>query len=130
MAPVLGKRKREAASEKSKSADNGCEREQTPTEDETNILQDVLRRHFEQRFKPLDVVEKQEEPEKVEEEPEEESEEEWSGLSEGEESEVEIVEANGGAKRSDILDGKSAMKAFMVCALLIIVYGEPVPNRS
>lgn len=132
--PILGKRKRAqvASSIGSQKVEPGKQPRVTDTttgpntsavnaESENNdILQEILRRHFEQRFKPLAVEEKALDTLATEEQDEDEDEEEeWSGISDQDEEQgapvVEIVDhgkARGDA-RGD-LQQKAALRAFMV----------------
>ena len=114
MAPLLGKRKRTAPKEPAKATDGGSEREKTPTEDEARILADVFRRHFEQRFRPLEKKEEkvsQSELNQSDGESEHDSENEWSGFTE---DEVEVIEHNGPTKSTDEFSDRAELKAFMV----------------
>lgn len=87
MATILGKRKRRAALD---AKDNRQDGEDSETL-ELNA-QEVFRRHFEAHFKPLPQVER---PVKVLEEQavgESEDDSEWDGISDGEQTVVQVVE--------------------------------------
>lgn len=109
MTPTLGKRKRQAA----RHTEDGQEEHE-----HTNLLeqeaQDILRRHFEAKFKPLPQIQKkaevvnEEEPEVA---PEEDS--EWGGISDGEQDAVQIVEHTDGQSRIVTMP-KDELKSYMV----------------
>ena len=111
MSPHLGKRKRRSAvaeQERLSASTNDAESDQ---ED----LQDVFRRAFEAKFKPLPVAVKVlarlDEDEHIE-DGEGQDESDWSGLS-GDEQDIQIVEHNS-RDRSNEQFSRQEMKAFMV----------------
>lgn len=114
MAPTLGKRKRvtrEQLAQPSRSP-SISDSEDSDRED----LQEVFRRAFEAKFKPIQiepVIKIPEQDEVVAEDEDEESDSEWSGLSSDEDNGVEIVECAGAQRGSDKAS-KAEMRAFMV----------------
>lgn len=150
-APILGKRKRAQAASSNgnpkvqpakqhESADTTIRPQLSADgaqEEDNNILQEILRRHFEQRFKPLPEDEKVSETIATEEqdEDEDEDEEEWGGISdEDEEQAAPVVEVvDHGKARGDArgdLEQKAALKAFMVSFTTAAVFSEPNMQRS
>jgi hypothetical protein len=100
MTTHIGKRKR-AESEESESSEIDAE--------------EIFRRHFEKRFKPLPGVQKAAMPMEAvsEDEPSEES--EWGGISEPAEESVEVIEHSDAQSRREAMP-KEERKAFMVCS--------------
>lgn len=120
MAVALGKRKRrvEVASEQGSVADMGAE---SKHED----LQDVFRRAFEAKFKPLRVQKREQEvPEVVGEDEQDINDEEsdWSGISEPEDSILVVEHAS--IQRPDVALDKQALKAFMVSLQWPYLFGH------
>lgn len=109
MAPTLGKRKRQTpkAPENDSHDDNNAESFQLDA-------QEILKRHFEARFKPLPQVEKAKivEEEKLEDSSEKDS--EWDGISEDEEqNNVQIIEHTDTQPRIATMS-KNILKSYMV----------------
>jgi hypothetical protein len=109
MAPALGKRKRQAAG---KAGDDQQDDENTRLLEQE--AQEILRRHFEAKFKPLPQVEKkayavdEEQPEKTSEE-----DSEWGGISDEEQDAVQIVEHTDAQSRITTMS-KDELKSYMV----------------
>jgi hypothetical protein len=78
-------------------------------------MQELFRRAFEAKFKPLDVEPKKPKIEKAPavEEEEEEEESDWSGLSDSESNKVEVIEYKDATYDSDEEASKAAKRAFM-----------------
>lgn len=118
MAPLLGKRKR---TDKETASGASSQRETAAANAEENAqeLQDIFRRAFEAKFKPLVT-----EPEALSKdigksEEEAESEEDWDGLSADDDDEEEVsglvqVVEHGVIAETETLT-RAEMKAFMVC---------------
>ncbi|KAI9049992.1 hypothetical protein LZ554_006137 [Drepanopeziza brunnea f. sp. 'monogermtubi'] len=106
MSTTLGKRKRRAPKEDATPRDQS---EESGT-DELDA-QEIFRRHFEAQFKPLPVVQK---AELVEESSDEELEEDsdWSGISDGKENGVLVVEHEDAQTRMAAMS-KEELKLFM-----------------
>lgn len=108
MATNLGKRKRGSPEPAKSRKDNGDLPESVEPD-----AQEIFRRHFEARFKPLPVVKK---PVKVvEETPEDgsEAESEWDGISDNGETSVQVIEHTD--KEAQIaMMSKEQLKEFMV----------------
>jgi hypothetical protein len=108
MATTLGKRKRRQV-----GVTKEDQREHSGDSGALEIdAQELFRRHFEAKFKPLPAVKK---VEKVVEETENDSEDEsdWDGISEDEEGAVEVVEHTDAHARMALMS-KEEVKAFMV----------------
>lgn len=114
MATTLGKRKRRTAESTKEDRRDSSEDSGSAEVD----AQELFRRHFEAKFKPLPVVKKVEKA--AEEDSEDDSEEEsnWDGISEGGEV-VEVVEHTDTQSRLALMS-KEELKAFMVCQFLAI----------
>lgn len=108
MAPTLGKRKRLAAGT---VKDDGREGSEGSGSSEVDA-QELFRRHFEARFKPLPVVKKAEKVIEVQED-EFEEESDWDGISEDGEGGVQVVEHTDAQARMALMS-KEELKAFMV----------------
>ena len=117
MTAVLGKRKRVSGKDE-KSAKSAT----TPdVKSDTEDLQDIFRRAFEAKFKPLDVpvtVAADAEEEEISEPEDLSDESDWSGLSDGEDN-VQIVEHTTTSRRPEESLSKQELKAFMVRMLLL-----------
>lgn len=143
MAAILGKRKRaqaassnghqKAESVKQHKPTNTTTKPNPSTEtaetEDNNILQEILRRHFEQRFKPLPEDEKVSDATATEEQEEDEDEEEWGGISdEDEEQAAPVIEVvDHGKTRGDArgdLEQKAALRAFMVSSATATAFNE------
>lgn len=120
MAVMLGKRKRARG-----SADGAGEREDwrssSPSpescadEAEERDVQDVFRRHFEAKFKPLVRVEApMTQEETVDVAGEEDEEDEWEGFESEDEAPITVVEHNGALEGMASRLEKRELKAFMV----------------
>ena len=109
MATTLGKRKRRTAEVTQDHARDDSENSESSEVD----AQELFRRHFEAKFKPLPVVK---EAEKLVEAQEDDSEEEsdWDGISEDEQAAVEVVEHTDAQSRMALMS-KEELKVFMVC---------------
>lgn len=107
MSMILGKRKRRTLKSVREGKRESSEESESPEVD----AQELFRRHFEAKFKPLPVVKK---AEKVVEIQEDESEEEsdWDGISEDGQA-VEVVEHTDTQSRTALMS-KDELKAFMV----------------
>lgn len=92
------------------------------SDSEGGNIQDIFRKAFEAKFKPLDVEPKKRKVEEVVEDAEQEEEEEesdWSGISSDEdEPNVEVVEYRTPAQIATERASKAELKAFMVRCLL------------
>ena len=119
MASLLGKRKRTNKAE-ARSASSKSEKIAAPSvEENAQELQDIFRRAFEAKFKPLVVESKAvlEDGEEVEDRAD--SEDDWVGLSADDDEEeagqgqVQVVE-HGTIAETEALT-RAEMKAFMVC---------------
>ncbi|KAF1851210.1 uncharacterized protein K460DRAFT_361975 [Cucurbitaria berberidis CBS 394.84] len=112
MAPKLGKRKRVTRAEleqASRSSSPSSGSNDSGAED----LQAIFRRAFEAKFKPLPVETKKPKIEQVQVEDEDEGEEsDWSGISEDEQDQVEVIEYKDSRHERDETE-KAEMKAFM-----------------
>jgi hypothetical protein len=109
MAPALGKRKRQAARQ---AADDHQDDENTSLLEQE--AQEILRRHFEAKFKPLPQVQKK--ADVVDEEQLEESSvegSEWGGILDEEQDAVQIVEHTDSQSRITTMS-KDELKAYMV----------------
>lgn len=111
MAPQLGKRKRVTREELERPSRSPSPSSGSDNED----LQELFRRAFEAKFKPLDVEPKKPKMEKApvveEEQPDDES--DWSGLSDDESNRVEVIEYKDATYDSDEEASKAAKRAFM-----------------
>jgi hypothetical protein len=110
MAPTLGKRKRRTAeATEDNREDDG--------EDSASLeldAQEIFRRHFEAQFKPLPVVQKTVKvPEEAPPEDESDGASEWDGISEEEETTVQVVEHVDAQSRMAAMS-KEELKVFMV----------------
>jgi len=114
MAVALGKRKRGQYAKQSSPLHTRPAPGTEETEEES-ALQDILRRHFEARFKPLPTEPKPQREATVEEfeESSEVDDEAWQGFSE-EEKPVQVVDNSVFVHGGNRLD-KKELKAFMVC---------------
>lgn len=114
MATTLGKRKRRSH----KSTEHGRKDDEDDTLLELNA-QEIFRRHFEARFKPLPQAEKNA-LKAIEEQLEVKSEEdsEWDGISDGDESAVQVVEHADAQSRMATMS-KEEVKSFMVSTLFL-----------
>jgi hypothetical protein len=115
MAMTLGKRKRQTV-----ETHKGGQREGSDDSGSAGLdAQELFRRHFEAKFKPLPVVKKV--GTVVEEVPVDESEEDsdWDGISDDGEGVVEVVEHTDAQSRIALMS-KEELKAFMVCQFLVI----------
>lgn len=115
MAMALGKRKRlivETYKEDQREGSNDSGSAELDA-------QELFRRHFEAKFKPLPVVKKVETvlEEVPVDEPEEDS--DWDGISDDGGCAVEVVEHTDAQSRI-VLMSKEELKAFMVCQFLVI----------
>lgn len=125
MAPQLGKRKRVTREELERPSRSPSPSSGSDNED----MQELFRRAFEAKFKPLDVAPKKpkiEEAPVVEEEEEEES--EWSGLSDDESNRVEVIEYKDPTYDSDEEASKAAKRAFM--SSKPPTTAAPTPNKT
>ena len=109
MATTLGKRKR-------RTVETTKEDRRASSEDSGSLYvdaQELFRRHFEAKFKPLPAVKKAKKL--VEEAPEDDSEEasDWDGISDNGEGGVEVVEHTDTQSRKALMS-KDELKAFMV----------------
>jgi hypothetical protein len=115
MAPTLGKRKRITREDLEQPSRSPSPSSASSDEDGED-MQDIFRRAFEAKFKPLDVEPKKVKTETVVEEDGGESEEEsaWSGISsENEDANgIEVIEY-GGSRPTNEKASKAEMKAFM-----------------
>ncbi|KAF2261180.1 hypothetical protein CC78DRAFT_561908 [Lojkania enalia] len=116
MAPTLGKRKRVTREGLEQSSHLHSPSSASSNSDSEDV-QDIFRRAFEAKFKPLDVEPQESkitEPEEEEEEEEEELEEDsdWSGISSEAEDEIEVIEHSTTRRLGDRLS-KAEMRAFM-----------------
>ncbi|KAJ4348993.1 pre-rRNA processing and 40S ribosomal subunit assembly [Ascochyta clinopodiicola] len=112
MAPQLGKRKRVTREELERPSRSPSPSSGSDNED----MQELFRRAFEAKFKPLDVAPKKPKVEKtpiVDEAEEDEEESDWSGLSDDESNKVEVIEYIDAAYDSDEEASKAAKRAFM-----------------
>ncbi|KZM23689.1 pre-rRNA processing and 40S ribosomal subunit assembly [Ascochyta rabiei] len=112
MAPQLGKRKRVTREELERPSRSPSPASGSDNED----LQELFRRAFEAKFKPLDVAPKKpriEETPTVDEAEEDEEESDWSGLSDDESNKVEVIEYKDATYDSDEEASKAAKRAFM-----------------
>ena len=116
MAPQLGKRKRVTREELERPSRSPSPSSGSDNED----MQELFRRAFEKKFKPLDVEPKK--PKKVEEAPiaqedeeeEDDDESDWSGLSDTESNKVQVIEYKDATYDSDEeAAAKAAKRAFM-----------------
>ncbi|KAI8941012.1 hypothetical protein NX059_002259 [Plenodomus lindquistii] len=113
MAPHLGKRKRVTRAELEQPS-----RSPTPSSDSDDSgaedLQAAFRRAFEAKFKPLPSEPKKPKIEEtpVREDEEEEDETDWSGISQGENDDVEVIEYTDTKRERDEAE-KALKKAFM-----------------
>lgn len=117
MATTLGKRKRRPA----EAVKNDVEVRPDPTESSDLDAQEIFRRHFEAKFKPLPTVKKV--AKVVEEAPESDSEDEseWDGISEEEGESVEVIEHTDAQVRMAAMS-KQQLKAFMVYIVFLARY--------
>lgn len=109
MASTLGKRKRRVV----KSPEDDRQGDDEVSESFEQSAQEIFRRHFEAKFKPLPQVEK---PTKVvEEELEDTAEEdsEWGGISDTEEDDVQVVDHTDRLSRMATMS-KMELKSYMV----------------
>lgn len=111
MATTLGKRKRRTA----KATEDGRQDDEDATLLELKA-QEIFRRHFEARFKPLPQVETKAletkaATEKLEVDSEEDS--EWGGISDGDEAAVQVVEHTDAQSRIATMS-KEEVKSYMV----------------
>lgn len=101
MAPQLGKRKRVTREELERPSRSPSPSSGSDNED----MQELFRRAFEKKFKPLDVEpvkrKSKETPVIEEEEEEEEDEDDWSGLSDDDSNQVEVIEYKDTNRDSD-----------------------------
>jgi hypothetical protein len=111
MSVSLGKRKRPAVEQAAKKRES-AKASSDPGEDDDAAMQDIFRKHFEAKFKPLPAIQKPKEPEVPSKDNLSESEEDWSGFSE-EEDEVLVVEHSEANTARDITE-KFEAKAFLV----------------
>lgn len=112
MAPQLGKRKRVTREELERPSRSPSPSSGSDNED----MQELFRRAFEKKFKPLAVEPirpKVEEPPVVEEDDEEDEESDWSGLSDDEATKVEVIEYKDATLDSDEEASKALKRAFM-----------------
>ncbi|KAG0652396.1 Forty S assembly factor [Hyphodiscus hymeniophilus] len=107
MATTLGKRKRRAT-EKGLDTREGSNKESTCPEVDA---QELFRRHFEAKFKPLPVVKKVEEVIVVQED-DSEDDSDWDGISDDDQGAVEVVEHSDFESRLALMS-KEELKAFM-----------------
>jgi hypothetical protein len=113
MAPTLGKRKRRTAEATEDNREDDGEGSASLELD----AQEIFRRHFEAQFKPLPVVQKTvKEPEEAPPEDESEEDSEWDGISEEEETTVQVVE-HVDAHSQIAAMSKEELKVFMVLLL-------------
>lgn len=114
MAPTNGKRKR-ITREELEQASRSSSPSSNSGESDAEALQDIFRRAFEAKFKPLPVEAKKPRLEEKEEEIQAEEEEEescWSGISEDEDNDVEVIEYQDPRLNPDDTS-RAEMKAFM-----------------
>jgi hypothetical protein len=129
MAPHLGKRKRitrEELEEPSRSPTPDSGSESSESDGEKADLQEIFRRAFEAKFKPLEVEKKKRKVEEAPEELEDEEESDWSGISdEDEEGEPKVEVVDVSIPKVEVVDvsipkakvekmSKAEMRAFMV----------------
>jgi hypothetical protein len=110
MATTLGKRKRRSADITKNDRKEEYEVHHSPDLD----AQEIFRRHFEAQFKPLSVVQNVVKVVEQAEKGDSEEGSDWDGLSEGEESRVQVVEHTDAQSRMAAMS-KEELKAFMVC---------------
>jgi hypothetical protein len=108
MATNLGKRKWRTVEETQQDLREGSEVSEPPEGD----AQELFRRHFEAKFKPLPVVKKAEKVIEVQEDDSEED-SDWDGISEDEQTAVQVVEHTDAQSRMALMS-KKELKAFMV----------------
>lgn len=108
MATTLGKRKRCAVE---RTQDDGRENSENSESSEIDA-QELFRRHFEAKFKPLPLVKKVEEVVTVQENGSEEG-SDWDGISEEGHDAVEVVEHTDAQSRMALMS-KEELKTFMV----------------
>lgn len=121
MTVMLGKKKRKRTG---RNGDEALEREDwrasasaeaSGEETDERDIQDVFRRHFEAKFKPLSHVEAPVRQEKkVDVTEEEDREEEWEGFESGDEVAITVVEHNGTSQHMAARLEKHELRAFMV----------------
>ncbi|RDW78407.1 hypothetical protein BP5796_06259 [Coleophoma crateriformis] len=114
MAANLGKRKRQATGEATEKPRKSKRESSEELDSALEDAQAIFRRHFEAQFKPLPEVKKAAKPIEAapEEEESQEDESEWDGLSEVEETEVQVVEHTDAQSRMAAMS-KEELKAFM-----------------
>jgi len=107
---MLGKRKRRAP--KTASIEN---RDVSDGSDASEIdAQEIFRRHFEAQFKPLPIAQPASKPTAEVSEDESEEESDWVGISDNEQTEVQVVEHAEAQARTAAMS-KEELKSFMVC---------------
>lgn len=115
MAPQLGKRKRVTREELERPSRSPSPSSGSDNED----MQELFRRAFEKKFKPLDVEPKKPKIEKApiveedEEEDDDDDESDWSGLSDSESNKVEVIEYKDATLASSEEASKALKRAFM-----------------
>lgn len=115
MAPQLGKRKRITREELERPTRSRSSSAEPNNED----MQELFRRAFEKKFKPLDIEPKKPKAEKAplveeeEDEDDEDNESDWSGLSDDETNKVEVIEYKDATHDSNEEASKAAKRAFM-----------------
>jgi hypothetical protein len=110
MAQTLGKRKRAGP----ETIKNNRKSKVDDAKDNFDLdAQEIFRRHFEAQFKPLQVVNKATKAVKEDLENESDEESEWDGISEEEETSVQVIEHTDAQARMATMS-KEQLKAFMV----------------
>lgn len=108
MTSMLGKRQR-------RRTEGNSEAERAADDQDVADLQELLRKHFEAKFEPLEVKTKAADPiihEAVEVRTQEDEASDWTGLSEDDDEEVEII-VHDTRHQTDTVMG-SELRAFMV----------------
>ena len=109
MASMLGKRKRRGREITKKES-----REESEGSDASGLdAQEIFRRHFEAQFKPLPVARQPSKPTGEDSADGSEEESDWGGISDNEETEVQVVEHTEAQARTAAMS-KEELKSFMV----------------
>ena len=107
---MLGKRKRRAP----ESGNTGVRGQSDGSDTSELDAQEIFRRHFETQFKPLPNAQPASRLPVEESDDDSEEESDWGGISDDQETEVQVVEHTEAQARTAAMS-KEELKAFMVC---------------